>query len=139
MFGYGGRLIMAGLDVTHRFQATPERIGAVRALPGRLAAVLADLFDFFSASYLRRHDQDALRGAAVHDPLAVLAVTQPDLFASVERHVEVETADSLTRGMTIIDERRLVERRPPNTKVLVDVDDESAFGFVLEAVAHFSR
>ena len=139
VFGYGGRLVMAGLDVTHRFQATPSRIAEVRALPGRLAAVLADLFDFFTAAYLRRHDRGALAGAAVHDPLAVLAVTHPELFTRIDRHVAIETADSLTRGMTVIDERRLVERRPQTAEMLIDVDDDAAFGVVLEAVAHFSR
>ena len=29
VFGYGGPLVMAGLDVTHQFQATPERIAAI--------------------------------------------------------------------------------------------------------------
>ncbi len=139
VFGYGGRLIMAGLDATHMFQATPARIAAVRAIPGRLASVLADLFDFFTATYLRRHDPGAMLGAAVHDPLAVLAVTRPELFDRVDRHVAIETAASLTRGMTVIDERRLLERLAPNTEVLVGVDDERAFAVVHDAIAHFSR
>ncbi|NBT37641.1 MAG: ribonucleoside hydrolase, partial [Actinobacteria bacterium] len=33
VFDYGHRLIMSGLDVTHRLQATPERIAQVRQLP----------------------------------------------------------------------------------------------------------
>lgn len=139
VFGYGGRLLMAGLDVTHKFQATPERIAAVRAIPGRLASVLADLFDFFTATYLRRHDRGAMLGAAVHDPLAVLAVTHPELFDRIDRHVAIETATSLTRGMTVIDERLLLERRAPNTEVLVDVDDERAFAVVHDAIVRFSR
>jgi inosine-uridine nucleoside N-ribohydrolase len=139
VFAYGGQLIQAGLDVTHRFQATPERIDAVRALPGRLAAVLADLFEFFSAAYLRRHDPGSMRGAAVHDPLAVLAVTHDALFERVERHVAVEPSGELTRGMTVIDQRRLVDRPAPNTEVLVGVEDAAAFDLVLDAVAHFSR
>ena len=32
VFDYGGPLIMSGLHLTHRFQATPERIAAVRSL-----------------------------------------------------------------------------------------------------------
>jgi inosine-uridine nucleoside N-ribohydrolase len=139
VFAYGGRLIQAGLDVTHRFQATPERIAAVRALPGRLAAVLADLFEFFSAAYLRRHEPGSMRGAAVHDPLAVLAVTHGALFERIERHVTVDAAGELTRGMTVIDQRRLVDRPAPNTEVLVDVDADAAFGLILEAIAHFSQ
>ena len=35
VLSYGGPLIMSGLDVTHQFQATPERIAQLDALPGR--------------------------------------------------------------------------------------------------------
>ena len=78
-------IMMAGLDLTHQFQATPERIDRVRALPGRLAAVLADLFVFFAGDLLRRHDHGTIDGAAVHDPFAVLALTHPELFERVDR------------------------------------------------------
>ncbi len=139
VFAAGARLTMAGLDVTHRFQATPERIARIRALEGRLAAVLADLFEFFSANYLSRHDGGAMRGAAVHDPLAVPAVTHPDLFESEERHVTVETSGRLTRGMTVIDRRAITDRPAANCAVLTDVDDGSAFDLVVDAVDHFSR
>ncbi len=133
-----GPLIMAGLDVTHRFQVTPSRIDATRALPGHLAATLADLFDFFTDTYLSRHDDGALDGAALHDPLAVLAVTHGELFDHVERHVVVETRGEHTAGMTVIDERRLLERSDPNCRVLTAVDADAAFALVLDAVARFS-
>ena len=129
-----GRLIMAGLDVTHRFQVTPERIEATRAIPGRLAETLAGLFEFFSATYLSRHDVGAMRGAALHDPLAVLAVSHPGLFERRSRHVAIETTGRHTAGMTVIDERRLVEREAPNCEVLVDVDADAAFDVVIEAI-----
>jgi inosine-uridine nucleoside N-ribohydrolase len=139
VFGCGAPLVMAGLDVTHRFQATPPRIDRVRALPGTLAAVLADLFVFFADSYLRRHDHGSIEGPAVHDPLAVLAVTHPGLFDRVDRHVVIETVGEHTRGMTVIDERRLVERLEPNCEVLTEVDADAAFDLILAAIAHFSR
>ncbi len=75
VLSYGGPLVMSGLDLTHQFQATTERIDEVRAVPGRLAVVLADLLEFFSGTYTRRHDD--LRGAPVHDPCAVMALTHP--------------------------------------------------------------
>ena len=75
VFGYGGPLVMAGLDVTHQFLATPERIDRVGAIGGRLATTLAELLTFFSGSYSRRHDDIA--GAPMHDVLAVLALTEP--------------------------------------------------------------
>ena len=139
VFGYGGALTMAGLDVTHRFQATPERITAIAAVPGRLAALFADLFEFFSGNYRSRHDAGSMAGAPVHDPLAVLGLTHPELFATVRRHVAVETRGEHTRGMTVIDERRILDRLAPNCDVLTDVDADAAFGLLVDAVAHFSR
>lgn len=136
VFGYGRRLIMSGLDVTHRLQATPERIAQVRQIPGRLAAVLGDLFDFFSQVYVSRHDN--MRGGAVHDPCAVLALTHPTLFTTKDQHVVVETSGEFTRGMTLIDQRGLIERLDPNCTVQWDVDAQAAFDVIVEAIATFS-
>jgi inosine-uridine nucleoside N-ribohydrolase len=137
VFAYGGPLLMCGLDLTHRFQATPERIDRIRVLPGRLAAVIADLFVFFSGTYVARHDN--LRGAPVHDPCAVLALTHPTLFQSMRTHVEIETQGQHTRGMTVIDQRHLIERPPPTCTVLTDIDDDAGFEIINEAIAHFSH
>lgn len=130
-----GTLIMAGLDVTHRLEVTPERIEQTRALPGRLAQIVTGLFEFFSGTYISRHDPGAMRGAALHDPLAVLAVTHPELFDRRRHHVVVETRGEHTAGMTVIDRRHLIERAPPNCDVLVDVDADAAFALILDAIA----
>ena len=135
--GYGGPLIMAGLDVTYQLQATPERIDAVRGLPGRLAATLADLMTFFSGTYVSRHE--SMLGAAVHDPLAVLALTHPDMFTRSFSHVVVETAGEHTRGMTVIDQRTLLDRPEPNCARLTHVDPDAAWLVVNEAIEHFSN
>lgn len=135
VFDAGVPLVMAGLDVTYQFQATPERIERVRDLGTRLGDALADLFGFFSASYVERHDEGAIRGAAVHDPLAVLALTHPGLFERARRNVRVETRGELTRGMTVIDQRRLRERPAANCDVLTEVDADGAFDVVLGAIA----
>lgn len=127
-------LVMAGLDVTHKFQVTPARIEQTRALPGRVAAIIADLFVFFSGTYLTRHDEGSIGGAALHDPLAVLAITHPELFERRQRHVVVETKGEHTAGMTVVDERAIIERDLANCDVLADVDHEAAFRLVLEAI-----
>ncbi len=139
VFGYGGRLVMAGLDVTHQFQATPDRIARIDALSGVLADLLAELLRFFSANYLSRHDPGSIRGAAVHDPLAVLALTHPDLFQRAARHVAIETRGEHTRGMTVIDQRAITDRPAPNCDVLNGVDDDAAFDLLVDAIAFFSR
>lgn len=129
----GAPLVMAGLDVTHRFQATEPRIAAVRAVGDTLATTLADLFDFFSENYRSRHDDMA--GAAVHDPLSVLAVCRPDLFTSTARFVDIVTDGEHTRGMTVIDRRTLLDRPAANCTVLDDVDADAAWQIVVDAVA----
>ena len=133
---YGGPLVMAGLDATHQFQATPERIEQLRVVPGRLAATLADLMRFFTETYVKRHEN--MRGAAVHDPLAVMALTHPGLFTRSFSHVVVETAGEHTRGMTVIDQRTLLDRPEPNCDRLVGVDSDAAWAVVIEAIEHFS-
>ena len=137
VFDYGGPLKMCGLDVTHRLQATPERIAKVRALPGHMAAVLADLFDFFSKVYVSRHDN--MQGGAVHDPCAVMVLTHPHLFTTRAHHVTVETRGELTTGMTLIDMRGLIERLAPNCDVTWDVDADAAFDVIVESIGGFSR
>jgi inosine-uridine nucleoside N-ribohydrolase len=137
VFAYGGPLVMAGLDLTHQFQATPERIAEVRAMPGRLASVLPELMEFFSAAYMSRHR--GLLGAPMHDPCAVLALTHPELFTRSFAHVVVETAGEHTRGMTVIDQRVLIDKPEPNCDRLTAINADAAWTVVAEAIAHFSR
>jgi inosine-uridine nucleoside N-ribohydrolase len=137
VFDYGGPLIMSGLDLTHQFLATTERIERVRALPGELAAILSDLFDFFRSRYVARHED--MGGGAVHDPCAVLALTHPELFTRRAAHVVVETRGEHTRGMTLIDRRHLLERASANCTLQTAVDADRGFDVVIEAIGHFSR
>jgi inosine-uridine nucleoside N-ribohydrolase len=129
-------MVMAGLDLTHQLLATAPRIEAVRRQPGRLAAVLADLFGFYSAGYTER--DPTLAGAAVHDPCAVLALTHPELFEREARHVAVETAGRLTRGMTVIDRRTSSDRPPPTCDVLTRIDADAAWDVIVAAVASYA-
>jgi inosine-uridine nucleoside N-ribohydrolase len=94
---------------------------------------MADLFRFFTDNYIARHD--GIEGAALHDPLAVMAVTHPELFASAYRRVTVETKGEHTAGMTVIDRRLVKDREPPNVNVLEQVDADRAWAVVHDALA----
>jgi inosine-uridine nucleoside N-ribohydrolase len=133
VFASGAPLTMAGLDVTHQFLVTPSRIDQVAQIGGTFLDLLTGLFRFFTANYIERHDDIA--GAALHDPLAVLAITHPHLFEGTDRHVSVETRGEHTTGMTVIDRRGVIDRPPPNCHVLEWVDDERAWQVVLDALA----
>jgi inosine-uridine nucleoside N-ribohydrolase len=133
VFGCGLPITMAGLDVTHQFLVTPERIVTVDALGTPFTTLIADLFRFFSTNYIRRHEH--IGGAALHDPLAVLAVTHPHLFEGTDRHVTIETRGEHTSGMTVIDRRDISDREHPNVHVLERVDADSAWQLVLGALS----
>jgi inosine-uridine nucleoside N-ribohydrolase len=74
----------------------------------------------------------------MHDVLAVLALAEPLLFERARRNVAVETAGTLTRGMTVIDARTVRSRPEPTCDVLARVDAAAAFDHVVAAIASFS-
>jgi len=137
VFSYGGPLIMSGLDLTHQFQALPHRVDMVRPIPGRLAHALVGLLEFFSGTYTSRHH--GIGGAPVHDPLAVMALTHPELFTTQNAHVTVETDGTHTLGMTVIDQRDLKEVPAGNCTLQTAVDADAAWQVVVDAIAHFSH
>ena len=93
---------MVGLDVTHRVLMRPADRDRLRAAGGPAAGLAADLLDFAVA---RAGAIAGREGAPIHDASAVMAVVRPDLFRGEERPVNVELAGTLTRGMTVVDER----------------------------------
>jgi len=137
VFSYGGPLIMSGLDLTHQFQALPHRVDMVRPIPGRLAHALVGLLEFFSGTYTSRHH--GIGGAPVHDPLAVMALTHPELFTTQNAHVTVETDGTHTLGMTVIDQRDLKEVPAGNCTLQTAVDADAAWQVVVDAIAHSSH
>jgi inosine-uridine nucleoside N-ribohydrolase len=75
----------------------------------------------------------------MHDVCSVLALTHPALFTSSRRHVAVEIDGTLTRGMTLIDERKLIERPAPNAEVLETIDADAGFAVIVDAVRRCPR
>lgn len=139
----GARIIMSGLDLTYQFPvddtlalhlgtvAQPVRDGAV-VNPG--AQVLADLV----VSYLDQLERlTGRRVGGLHDPCAVLAVTHPGVVSTTMRHVQVELAGTLTRGMTVVDQRRGVDRATSarlNVAHAHTLDHRRALSLVIDAI-----
>lgn len=129
----GVPLIMAGLNISHTFQATPTRVEQMRGANTNVATVFAELLDEFSSRYrARQHDVD---GAPMHDVLAVLALTHPELFASYDARLDVELVGTHTRGMTVVDQRGFRDMPSPNCRVLNTVDADAAFALLVLAAS----
>jgi len=73
---------------------------------------------------------------SLHDPLAVAAVIDPTLIGTEMVHVEVETRGEVTRGMTLVDQRRThrEDSKDANVEVCVSVDGPRFLDMIYERV-----
>ncbi len=103
VFNSGIEISMVGLDVTQQCQLTSqqiERIGARRKLLGRLMELWLD----------ENH-----KPITLHDPLAILTLSEPDLVRFEPKRIEVVLCGD-NRGQTVVVEGEV------NCRVAVEVD-----------------
>lgn len=136
VFRSGARVVMAGLDLTHRFRLGAHALARLRALESEVGTFCADLLAYFLGAYERA--SGGTDTVPMHDPCAVLAVTDPQLFAHEDLQVRVELRGEHTRGMTLCDQRDLHARGTPNAEVLVDLDADVARERLLAALASYA-
>ncbi|HJQ28059.1 MAG TPA: nucleoside hydrolase [Rubrobacter sp.] len=129
VFESGLPITMSGLDVTHRAGAGPDERERLRAT-GRAGGVVAGFLDFFAAAYEGVFGFDA---PPLHDPVAVVAVLEPDLLKTRPMRVDVECESDLTRGETVCDFYG-VTGKEPNAEVGVELDREGFFELLYGAL-----
>ena len=130
VFASGARLQMCGLNLTHQLRTSDTHIAELRQMASTKASFVADAFEHMHGRMAKFVGE---RASALHDPCAVLAVTQPQLLEFEARPVEVELQGSLTRGMTVVDERVRRSPVPTNVDVAYRIDAEEAMRRILAA------
>lgn len=135
VFRSGVRLIMAGLNVTHQWPIGSAERARIREAGGRVSAFCADLLDFYGAAYARAYA--GVPAGPLHDPVAVLAITHPQLFEVEPLRVVVELTGTHTRGMTLADLRGLRAGPAPNVEVLQRIDAAAATTVLVETLAAY--
>ncbi len=73
----GEKVTLVGLDVTHQILCTPTDFDAMAAQSPELGGMLQDMSHFYIAFYKRMR---GFAGCSLHDPAAVIACTDPQLF-----------------------------------------------------------
>ncbi len=131
VFESGLPVTMSGLDVTHQAGAGPAERERLRSL-GRIGVVVAELLEYFAATYKRVFGFDA---PPLHDPVAVAAVLEPRLLKTRPMRVDVECESELTRGESVCDFYG-VTGKPPNAEVGVELDREGFFDLLYEALGN---
>ncbi len=132
VFGAGAELRMCGLNLTHQLRTTDAIVSRLQSVGTARARFAAQVFDHM---HVRMEDLIGEREAALHDPCAVLAVTHPELIEMQPRAVDVELEGTLTRGMTVVDQRSSRRQDPANASVAYRIDEHRAMDLVLECMA----
>ena len=131
VFGAGAELRMCGLNLTHQLRTTDAIVSRLQSVGTARARFAAQVFDHM---HERMEDLIGEREAALHDPCAVLAVTHPELIDMEPRAVDVELEGTLTRGMTVVDQRSSRRQDPANASVAYRIDAHRAMELVLECM-----
>jgi purine nucleosidase len=133
----GAQLRFVGLDVTRRVRMSREHAQQLKASGGDFAHFAAVRTDEW-ITHLERTEPGGDQGScALHDPLAVAVVEQPEFAEWKPAHVRVETASERTRGIAVAD--LLTSDRPPapNCRIATGVDVDGFTAFFLDRIASF--
>lgn len=124
-------IVMAPLDVTHQALATPERLAAIQAAGGRIAATVTRLLTFYDRNDVARFGAP---GGPVHDATVIAYLLWPELFTIRRAYVQVEQSSPLTLGQTLADWWG-TSGRPANVEVLWALDADLFFARLTERMA----
>jgi len=117
-------LLLVPLDVTRQVRADRDWTRTLAERPGRAPALAARLIE----AYFR--DAGARESRPLHDPLAVLALSHPDLFTWEDRPLAVVTDAALGQPGTCV--AATDGRRP--VRVALDVDKAAALALIAAAI-----
>ena len=131
VFESGATIRMCGLNLTHQFLISDSTVRSLQGIDGDLARFVVPMFSFLID---RMHALNGKRLAALHDPCAVLAATHPSMFDFEQLSVHVELGGSLTRGMTVCDQRTTRKRDQPNVQVAQSIHADAAHSLLFQSL-----
>jgi purine nucleosidase len=114
VFRSGVPITLVGLDVTMKTLLPRSRLREWREQGSKEAMFLADATDFYIDFY--ENHNPGIGGCALHDPLAVGIVIDPQFCRTEARYVQIDTEEE-TSGKT-----RSVPGREPNVDVCLAVE-----------------
>ncbi len=126
VFGADWPVTLVGLDVTEAVNCTPADFKGLARTAPVIGGFLDRAVQFYFNFHRERHDID---GCHMHDPTAVIEITDPGLFEVREAPVMV-TVEGEAAGRT-----RLGQSGPP-VRVCLGADAEAVRGRFLEVVGN---
>ena len=131
VFDSGIKLVVFGLDITHKMLITPSRLAAIASQGGRVGATVADLLEFFNRYDIAKYGWE---GAPLHDPCTIAYLIDPSIFSGREMAVDVDTAEGPNLGRTVADWYGVTDK-PANALVITEGDSERFFNLIVKHLA----
>jgi len=122
----GVKLVMFGLDVTHKVNVNDIIINDIKNNQNKSSILFADLMNFYSKTHRRVFDIDE---SPLHDPCVIGYLINENLFDGKFVNVLVEEDSYLTRGQTVTDWMRVTNRKP-NCHVMATADHKIFFSIL---------
>ncbi len=133
VFDSGVRIVMAPLEVCYSGSILMSEIPLFNG-KGKASQLVFDLLDFYKG-YAVRNGWDR---TAIFDMTPVMYLMHPELFETEEMKVDIETAGTYCRGMTVCDQRGFPYDGPTKT-VLKSVNREEFIRLMFESIAVLDR
>ena len=132
----GCKVTMVPLDATHQAYITAEESKRIRAIGTKPAILVADLIEQRTVGYARSDaEMRDLKGAPIHDALAVCAVLHPEVLKNVLHcNCHVDISRGWAYGETIIDRRIRVNPEPLNCYFALGADRDMFYNWVVEVL-----
>jgi purine nucleosidase len=132
----GCPLRFVGLDVTRQVRLTRRHAAALQAAGGDFAAFAGECTTGWIDHHGQTNPGEPLEqdSCALHDPLAVAAVSHPDLVTWRPAFLQVERSAAVTRGVMVADFLTSNEPPEPNCRVATAVDADRFIGLFQQRI-----
>ena len=123
------------LDVTNSVLLTPHHLELFPSGETKLGKLLSDMVRPVLRFYRQCY---GLGGIHVHDLITYMVAVHPSWATTKELPVQIESKGSLTRGMTVADQR-LVPESSPNIEVVTKINVKAVWGAVLRGLKRSAK
>lgn len=123
------------LDLTSQIVFAYDFLERLPSEESRAGRFLRKILPF---AYRSHHQHLGVEGILMHDVVALVAATNPELFTTEEFAAEVETTGDITTGATVIDRRKLPGQRR-NLEVALQMDALAVNDCVLRGITRAAQ
>ncbi len=86
---------------------------------------LRNLLVNMNKPYIKNLEKDAgIKAALMYDPLTIFYLLEKDACLTFNDNVQIETVGGITRGMTVVDKRKIKDGLIPNTTIVKYINEK---------------